>query len=281
VGVDVPDLSRSGGVGHGDNLIPGGDDGRLRSAINRDIRQSQASEQTDVLGKHALSRGNHDIAARHIFRLPEDVFPRRDRMGDLDGAFSCRTGIFHHDHGIRALRKESPCRDRRCLMGADAHAGDPAHHDGSDKIEERGQRVRGSEGVRGTNGVTVHGRTGQGREILRRRDIHSTEPVEGIVQRDGFNGKAPETGERLEYPLRRGHCKKFGHDLHPPVCKIPHIPSVGMVSVRKKILKSSGRDRYSPMTGRECCQAIVGESGSCDPSSRGFSKRQLLAAQRG
>jgi hypothetical protein len=80
-------------------------------------------------------------------------------------------------------------------------------------VEERGDCIRSAEGVRGAHGVAVHRRAGKGREILRRGDIGAADPVKGVVQRDGFNVEAVETGECFEYLGRRYDLEKFGHDL--------------------------------------------------------------------
>ena len=101
-------------------------------------------------------------------------------------------GELLHDHGVRAGRELRAGEDARGQTRADRRAGRASRARGPDE-RQRARRAPGR--VLGAQGVAVHRRVIEGREILAREERLGGDAPAGVLGRDHLGAQRRRTGE--------------------------------------------------------------------------------------
>lgn len=127
---------------------------------------------------------------------------RRCAVGNLDSVVTV-DNILDRDDSIRAVRHDTPGRDRNRLTGAEGRIRGPAGRGLTDDAQRTGN-------VGGANGEAVHCRAGKRRQIDTRDRRRSGHPPESVCKRNALIRKRLRV--RKHERLRAPEVEYFAHD---------------------------------------------------------------------
>ena len=108
-----------------------------------------------------------------------------------------RLGVLDHHHCVRPLRQGGPGHDPDGFAGPDGLASDPPGREVLDDHEFDTVASFGDPGVGRTDGVSVHGRLGERRDVFRRLEISRQASSQPLDKGNGFGGQGSGPGDDL------------------------------------------------------------------------------------
>ncbi len=194
--VGVADLAGALPLAGLDDLVARGDDGQSRPPGHRDAGQAGRGQHPDLGRAHERAPFEGGLALLQVFAGRPDVVAGTD-LAPEDDAVPPLLAVLDHDHGIGARREGRAGHDADGLSGADGLARAPPRGQVFQDLELDGPPgpLRGRARVGGPDGITVHGRLGEGRDVLPGLDVPGQGPAQRRGQGDGFGGKRVCRGE--------------------------------------------------------------------------------------
>lgn len=162
----VAHLSRVGGRLGGDDLVAGREDGYARAGVDIDLDDSERREEGEIRRSQPPAAHCHDVVAAHILIGRHDTFAGGDGPYHLDRALHGDRRVLHHHDCVGAVREGTPGGNRDRAARLDSQTRETPHRHRPVELEVGRHALRGAEGVGGTDGVAIDGRSrepGQGR----------------------------------------------------------------------------------------------------------------------
>ena len=195
--VDVADATGAGLLLRADQLVPGGDDRHPGPPRHGDLRDPESREQADIGGPQHVARRQHRLPLAHVLADGHDVLARGDRAIDLEN-LAALARVLPHDDRVGAAGEHPARGDPQRLARADPLLGRGAHGHAAAHRQVGRLRFGGAEGVGGGDGVPVHDRPGEMRQVDRGDDIAGERAPERVENRDGLGGAGAQPREGVE-----------------------------------------------------------------------------------
>jgi len=166
--------------------------------VDGHVRAAQRREHADLGGTDDAPLRDDELARLHVLpRLP-DVEPRRRGNEDLHLA-SLGFRVLHPHDGIGPLGQGRTRHDADGLPLPDGLRGHLSGGHILQDVEDGGSRLARKGRVGGDDGIAVHGRVGQRRDVAPRDDVLAEDAAEGRGNGDLL---APKGMNPLEYGLQ-------------------------------------------------------------------------------
>ena len=161
--VGVADLARSEPARSPDELVARRDDPHPGSAVDQHRLDAETRQHPHVCRRERGTRSEDLVADRDVVTGAAHVGVPPDLAADHHRCVTVgRLGVLDHRDGIGAGRHRCTGHDAGRLAGAHRHGGAVAGHDRVDDPQPHG----GARGVLGPDGIAVHRRVGEGRNVL-------------------------------------------------------------------------------------------------------------------
>ncbi len=89
--------------------------------------------------------------------------------------------MFDHGHGVASRRQHTPGGNAETMTGFDGFSGLLAHADFTGQGQQGRYRLRGPKGIPGPDGKSVHSGPGKMREVFRRKNGVTQNPVQSAA----------------------------------------------------------------------------------------------------
>ena len=183
--VDVVDAAGAQALTRHHDLVARRGDSHQRLGEYLDLGHSHRRERADARRAQPLSAPHHDLAGRQVVGAAPDVLPGLDGATCLDDAALARRVLDHHD-GVGAGRHRRPGGDLDALAWTDATCGPVAGVAHRHPPKAHGRRGCRRNRVRRHDGVPVHRRAVEGRDVHAGNHVGCRDATRGIAQRQAL-----------------------------------------------------------------------------------------------
>src|SRR5947199_1222541 len=279
VRVDVIDLSRLDPLTWRDELVARGQDRNRWPHECLELRPSDRREDSDLRGRHLLSRAHDDGSAADVRSAPHDILTHAHGSENLHG-LAVPIRVFDADDGRGPWRDRGSGGHLRAASGCDALAGHVLRMECINSNQGCGPRLARLLRIVREDRVPIHRRAIRARDVHRRSDVLGRDAVQGLGERHGL--RPPEGPHEIDRdalglvkgdePFQRPHPMPHvsvrpgtldGSPAHRCITPIA-CPSSGRISFSMASRDASGdpgtqktsRPWYTPATAPESIAAL-------------------------